>query len=57
MDIVLSPGINHIRCSSGEGGREGRTEGRKEERKKDCKGERAYCWADFAGIFTVEAGF
>ena len=25
MDIVLSPGINHIRCSSGEG------------RKKDCK--------------------
>ena len=28
MDIVLSPGINHIRCSSGEGGRKRR--GRKE---------------------------
>ena len=34
MDIVLSPGINHIRCSSGEGGRK---EG------KDCRLRR--CWS------------
>ena len=54
MDIVLSPGINHIRCSSGEGRRKdwtgaGRERGRK---RADCD-----CRADFAGIFTVGAGF
>ena len=56
MDIVLSPGINHIRCSSGEGGRKGRTAAAAAGRDSGER-ERADCWADFAGIFTVEAGF
>ena len=51
MDIVLSPGINHIRCSSGEGGEE---EGRRRRgRGTVLQGGRA----DSAGIFTVEVGF